>query len=67
MKKYERKNNLQIIRKIINTIAGICKCLSIITQNVNGFNSPITKCNWLTGFKNKTQLFVVCKKQTFLA
>ena len=38
--------------------------ISIITLNVNGLNAPTKDTDWLNGYKNKTNIYAVCKKPT---
>ena len=38
--------------------------LSIITLNVNGFNAPPKRQNWLNGYKNKTPIYAAYKRPT---
>jgi hypothetical protein len=65
--KWERKDkSTWTNQKRIKNITGINKHLSIITLNVNGFNSPMKDENWLTGLENKIQLFVDCKRHISL-
>jgi hypothetical protein len=45
-----------------NYIAGLTIYLSVLTLNVNGFNSPSKDTVWQTGLKRKIQQSVVYKR-----
>ena len=38
--------------------------ISLITLNVNVLNAQPKDTDWLNGYKNKTQIYAVYKKQT---
>ena len=38
--------------------------ISIITLNVNGLNAPTKDIHWLNGYKNKTYIYAVYKRDT---
>jgi uncharacterized protein with von Willebrand factor type A (vWA) domain len=57
---------LESIRKNINKITGMSEHLSLITLNGKDLTLQVKYADWLVGFKNKIQLFVVCKRHTSL-
>ena len=64
VKKYRRrKKSYKIKLRTIKKMA-IGTYISLITLNVNVLNAQPKDTDWLNGYKNKTQIYAVYKKQT---